>query len=127
MTFSDAIKTGFGKYSQFSGRARLSEYWWWVLFSILAQMIPYILFIAVVVGSEGTSSLTAVLGLLWFVVWAALIIPSLAVFVRRLHDSGKSGWFWLLGLIPLVGPIILIVFLVAAGDPGENQYGAPPV
>lgn len=126
MTFSEAIKTGFGKYSEFSGRARPSEYWWWVLFAFMAQMIPYLLFITLVIGSEGSSSTSTVIGGIWLIVWAALLLPSLAVFVRRLHDTGKSGWFFFLGLIPLIGPILLIVFLVGPGDPGQNQYGDPP-
>jgi len=125
MTFSQAVKTCFGKYTEFSGRARPSEYWWWILFAVVVQMIPYFLFIALVVGSEGTSSGATVVGGIWFVVWLGLILPSLAVFVRRLHDTGRSGWFFFLGLIPLIGPIILIVFLVGPGDPGQNKYGDP--
>lgn len=126
MTFSAAVKTCLGKYTEFSGRARPSEYWWWVLFALVIQMIPYFLFIALVAGNEGSTSLSTIVGAIWFVVWAALLLPSLAVFVRRLHDTGRSGLFFFLGLIPLVGPIILIVFLVGAGDPGQNQYGDPP-
>jgi len=125
MTFSQAVKTCFGKYTEFSGRARPSEYWWWILFAVVVQMIPYFLFIALVVGSEGASSGATVVGGIWFVVWLGLILPSLAVFVRRLHDTGRSGWFFFLGLIPLIGPIILIVFLVGPGDPGQNKYGDP--
>lgn len=126
MTFSEAVKTCFSKYSEFSGRARPSEYWWWALFAVIAQMVPYVLFIALVVRNEGSTSMSTVIGVIWVVAWAALLLPSLSVFVRRLHDTGKSGWFFFLGFIPLVGPIILIVFLVTAGDPGANQYGDSP-
>jgi len=126
MTFSAAIKTCLGRYAEFSGRARPSEYWWWVLFAVVIQMIPNFLFFALVAGNEGSTSLSTIVGGIWFLVWLALIIPSLAVFVRRLHDTGRSGWFWFMGLIPLVGPIILIVFLAGPGDPGQNKYGDPP-
>ena len=127
MTFSAAVKTCFGKYADFSGRARPSEYWWWALFAVIVQFIPYFLFVALLVGNEGSRSMATVVGGVWLVIWLALIIPSLAVFLRRLHDTGRSGWFWLMGLIPLVGPIILVLFLVGAGDPGRNKYGDPPV
>ena len=117
MGFADAISSGFNKYAQFSGRARPSEYWWWVLFVILLQTVLYTVFLAVDAGGL----VSALIG----VAFLALVIPSLAVFVRRLHDTGRSGWWWFLGLIPLIGPIVLIVFLVQPGDPGANEYGEP--
>ena len=126
MTFSEAIKSGFSKYSEFSGRARPSEYWWWVLFSVIVQTVTYVLLITVVASGDAGSMTSAVV-IIWVVVWAALLLPSLAVLVRRFHDTGKSGWFFFLGLIPLIGPILLIVFLVGPGDPGQNRYGDPPV
>jgi len=115
MTFGESISTCFQKYAEFSGRARLSEYWWWVLFIWL---------LSVVVNTVAwrVTPLYAIGGLLWL----GLLIPSLAVAVRRLHDTGRSGWFLLIVLIPLVGGIILIVFLATAGEPGPNQYGLPP-
>jgi len=126
MTFSEAVKTCFSKYSEFSGRARPSEYWWWVLFSVLVQTVTYVLLITVLATGGDSGSMTSVVVIIWVIVWAALLLPSLSVLVRRFHDTGKSGWFFFLGLIPLVGPIILIVFLVTAGDPGANQYGDAP-
>ena len=122
MTFGDAIRTCFSKYADFSGRARPSEYWWWVLFVVLVETVLWIVFVSVAAGDSGGAGLVG--GLLGVVV-LALIIPSLAVFVRRMHDTGRSGWFWFLGLVPIVGPIILIVFLVQPGDPGANKYGEP--
>ena len=88
----------------------------------LLQTVLYTLFVALAAGDSGGVGLV---GALLGIVLLGLIIPSLAVFVRRMHDTGRSGWFWFLGLIPVVGPIILIVFLVQPGDPGPNQYGDP--
>ena len=104
MGFFGAIKSVLGKYATFSGRARRSEYWWWVVFSFIWAWIPLV---------------NLILGLLLF-------LPSLAVAVRRLHDTGRSGWWLLLGLIPLIGAIVLIIFYATDGQPGENQYGPNP-
>lgn len=119
MSFGEALPTCFRKYATFSGRARPSEYWWWVLFNVLV-----VLALSVVAGGDLENNQTA--AALAGVAWLGLILPSLAVSVRRLHDTGRSGWFLLLPLIPLVGGIILLVFQVSAGDPGPNKYGDPP-
>ena len=103
------------RYAKFDGRASRAEYWWFYLGNFI------VLFVLAALGRA--SSLFVVL----YVVYAlALIVPTLAVAVRRLHDTGKSGWWLLIGLIPLAGFIILIVFLATAGNPGMNQYGPPP-
>ena len=108
MTFGDAIKVCFSKYADFNGRARRSEYWYWVLFSFL---------VGVVIG------LVPVLGQ---IVCLAFLLPGIAVSVRRLHDIGKSGLWYLLCLIPLVGAIVLIVLFCQDSQPGENKWGANP-
>lgn len=108
MNFLDAIKTCFSKYATFQGRARRSEYWFWALFTFL---------IAITIG------LIPIIG---FIINLALVIPSIAACVRRLHDTGRSGWLYLLNLIPLVGGIILLVFCVQDSHPGANQYGPNP-
>jgi len=112
-------------YANFEGRARRAEYWNYTLLHLLITIGFYILALALV--------LSIVFSLLVFVLWALLFIynmvillPTLAVAVRRLHDTNKSGWLILLGIIPLVGGIILIVFLATEGDRGTNQYGADP-
>lgn len=115
MSFQEAIATCFRKYADFSGRARRSEYWWWVLFNVIISSVLSFL----IRGGSGPSFLVSLLLL-------GLILPSLAVAVRRLHDTGRSGWFLLIAFIPLVGAIILIVFMATEGNPGDNQYGAPP-
>lgn len=104
LSFGDAISSVFSHYADFSGRARRSEYWWFFLLNIILSCIPY-------------------LGFVWALV---AIIPSWAVAVRRLHDIGRSGWNLLLGLIPVVGTILLIVWYCKEGDPKRNQYGEDP-
>ena len=114
MKFDEAIKSGFANYAKFSGRARRSEYWFFALFNFLvllaAQVVDGILF--------GTT-----IGLYYIVAALGLFIPSLAVAWRRLHDMGKSGGFIFIVLIPLVGAILLIVWLTTDSQPAKNQYG----
>ena len=103
------------KYAVFNGRAQRKEYWLFFLFNII---IAFVLgFIDGLIGSQG------VLGLLYSL---AVLIPSIAVSIRRLHDTERSGWWLLIGLIPLIGAIVLLVFMVQDSKPGQNQYGANP-
>ncbi|MDX9772620.1 MAG: DUF805 domain-containing protein [Bacteroidales bacterium] len=108
-------------YAGFSGRARRKEYWMFVLFNIIFAIIAVILdnVLGIAFGSIGY-------GPIYGLYMLALIIPSLAVSVRRLHDVGKSGWMLLIGLIPLVGAIWLLVLMLTDSIPGENQYGQNP-
>ena len=108
--FVDALKN---KYATFTGRARRTEYWMFVLFSIIFAIVASIID-AIITG-----------GLLGVVYTLAVIIPSIAVAVRRLHDTNRSGWWMLLGLVPLVG-LVLIYFLVLDSQPGDNEYGPNP-
>jgi len=106
-----------GNYATFSGRARRSEYWWFALTGVIVS-------VALNIVSSLSDGMNAVAGLVGLVYWLGTLIPSLAVAVRRLHDTGKSGWMLLLALIPLVGVIILIVFLASDSAKGSNKYGA---
>jgi len=121
-------KVVFENYANFSGRARRSEYWYFALCNFLISMILYIPLIATGALSgneEPDTSFFLFCGLL--VLYSlAIMIPSLAVAVRRLHDIGKSGWYYLVSLIPLVGGIILLVWFFTEGDPGSNQWGPNP-
>ncbi|MGG5818273.1 DUF805 domain-containing protein [Falsiroseomonas sp. HW251] len=119
MNFMDAVKTCLNNYANFSGRARRSEFWWFVLFNFCAQIAASIVdgIISAIIGFSALS----------FLVMLGLLVPGIAVSIRRMHDLGKSGWFILLGLIPIAGPIILIVFYVKPGQPGPNQYGPDPL
>jgi len=115
------------RYFDFSGRSRRKEYWLWTLFVVIVEVVLYSLIVGAVLGSDGQMS--AMVGLpfmLLMIFGLAIIIPGIAVTVRRLHDQDKSGAFILLVFIPLVGPIILLVFMCMEGTPGPNQYGPDP-
>lgn len=109
------------KYAVFSGRARRKEYWFFVLFNIIISIV-----LAVIDGVTGSFSPEAGMGLLGGIYTLAVLIPSIAVSVRRLHDTGRSGWWLLIALVPLIGAIVLLVFMVQDSKPGQNQYGANP-
>ena len=109
------------KYACFSGRARRQEYWLFFLFNIIAAIIVGV--ISSVLVSVTNVTAFAFLGTIYNL---AVLIPGFAVFVRRMHDIGKSGWWWLISFIPLIGIIVLIVFCCLDSQPGENQYGPNP-
>ncbi len=102
-------------YVNFNGRARRKAYWMFVLFNIIAAVI-----LSIVDGIIGTG------GLLGGLYALAVFIPGLALLVRRLHDIGKSGWWALIGLVPLIGVIVIIVFACMDSQPGTNAYGPNP-
>lgn len=108
------------KFAQFSGRARRSEYWYFTLFNILASIA-----LGILDAIFGTFSADAGMGVLGGLYTLAVIIPSLAVSVRRLHDTGRSGWWLLIALIPLVG-LVLLVFMAQDSSPGPNKFGPNP-
>ena len=111
------------KYADFTGRARRAEYWWFVLMNFI--VITAIAIVSLILYS--VSDTLGVLGIVIYAVYAlAVIVPGVAVAVRRLHDTNKSGWMILVGLIPLVGGILILVFYFTDGDPGPNQYGPSP-
>ncbi len=109
------------KYAVFEGRSRRKEYWYFVLFSAIFAFC-----IAFVEGMLGMIDPSIGLGYLTLVYYLFLIIPSIALSVRRLHDTGRSGWWYLLSLIPFVGSIILLIFYVEDSQPGTNEYGHNP-
>jgi len=116
-----AVSSVFSKYATFSGRARRSEYWWFVVFSIVVLGIAAGIDSAAGLGFEGQ-----VVGWVYAVVALVLVIPSIAVTFRRLHDTGRSGWWWLLSLLCGIGGIILLIFCLIPGNPGTNEYGPDP-
>jgi|SRR5690242_3613680 uncharacterized membrane protein YhaH (DUF805 family) len=121
MSFQDAVRTCLQqKYVDFSGRARRSEYWFFVLFYVIVRFVANI--IDSIIGTRGFAGGNGLLGVL---VGLALLLPGLSVGVRRLHDTGRSGWWILIALIPLVGVIVLLVFLIQDSH-GDNQYGPSP-
>ena len=109
------------KYAVFSGRARRKEYWYFFLFNFLITIV-----LLIIDGMTGTLTAEAGIGLLGGIYALAVLIPALAVSVRRLHDTDRSGWWLLIMLIPLIGVIVILVFTVQDSKPGENQYGSNP-
>lgn len=112
MGFQEAVVTVFRNYASFSGRAARSEYWWFALFSFLVSAAMTII--------DGSGMLASLWSLL-------VLLPTLAVGARRLHDIDRSGWWLLIGLIPLIGIIVLIWFFVTRGTDGPNRFGADPL
>lgn len=110
MTFVESVKTCFGKYAEFKGRASRAEYWWFILFLVLASGV----------GAALGERMQAAAMLVSF-------LPAISVTVRRLHDLGKSGWWYWLGLIPLVGAIILLVWFCRKGAAEPNDFGPDPL
>ena len=117
MNFGEAIKFGFSNYANFQGRSRRSGYWYWYLFTSIVS------FGFGVLTSGKTDNFFGILG---FLVSVALIIPSISYAVRRLHDTNRSGWRVLFILIPLVGWIFLLIWLVTDSEPGTNRFGENP-
>jgi uncharacterized membrane protein YhaH (DUF805 family) len=109
------------QYADFSGRARRKEYWMFVLFNMIFAIVAMILDNVLGIAMEGIGY-----GPLYGLYALAMLIPGLAVAVRRLHDVGKSGWMILIALIPLIGSIWLLVLMVTDSNAGENQYGQNP-
>jgi uncharacterized membrane protein YhaH (DUF805 family) len=118
MGFVEAIKRGFAKSTDWKGRASRSAFWWFQLFAFLAYLVAEIVFALIFKNWFGI--------LMMLVVGLALLLPSLSLIVRRLHDQDKSGWWLWIGLIPFVGGIILLLFYCLPGTPGPNQYGSAP-
>ena len=110
----DAVRIVLGQYANFNGRARRSEFWWFYLASFLASIVA-----AIIDGIIGAP-------IFQVIVFLGLIVPQLAVGARRLHDTGKSGWWQLLLFVPLVGFIVLIVFWAQDGHSAPNQHGPSP-
>jgi len=119
MDFVPAIKSGFQNYVNFSGRSCRSAYWFWLLFTFIVSIVANILDIALL-SALGLP----ILGLLWSL---AIILPSIAVGVRRLHDLDKSGWWILIGFIPIIGWIIFIIWACTKGTDGANRFGPDPL
>lgn len=108
------------KYVVFSGRARRKEYWMFTLFNVIISIVLSSL--DALIGTRNDSGF----GLLNGIYTLAVLLPSLGVLARRLHDTNRSAWWILIGLVPVVGFIVLIVFTVMEGNQGDNQYGPDP-
>jgi uncharacterized membrane protein YhaH (DUF805 family) len=113
MTFAEAVRDAFSKYVTFSGRSSRPAYWWWTLFNLIVVIAA-----AVIDAILGTWFITTIVSL-------GLLLPNLAVLVRRLHDSGHSGWWVLIGILPLIGFIVLLIFTLQPSDE-PNEWGSGP-
>lgn len=120
MGFIEAIKTVFTKYADFSGRARRSEYWYFTLFN---AAVNFLLGVLQQATGDGDFNIFGIISGLFALV---VLVPSLALCWRRLHDIGKSGTSYLLILIPIVGVILILVWACRDSQPGENVYGPNP-
>lgn len=118
MDFQTAVRTVFSKYATFSGRASRSEFWWWTLFTIIASFIASAIDVALGYGvyHQAGGPVSLVWGL-------AVFLPGLAVAVRRLHDIGRSGWWYLILFVPLIGWLMLLYWWTRPSEPGSNRFG----
>jgi uncharacterized membrane protein YhaH (DUF805 family) len=120
MTLTEAVKMSLARYASFGGRARRLEYWYFTLFHsltiLLAGVVSYLVMLAI----------PALAIVLYSIVIFGTLLPHLAVTVRRLHDVDRSGWWYLLGLVPLLGAIVLFVWFCTDGTRGPNRFGADP-
>ena len=124
MNMQTAIRTVFGKYVTFSGRAVRSEFWYWILFVVLVSIGLSIIDGAIIAPMTGHEAFAQEAGQpLQLLFNLATLLPTLAVTVRRLHDTDRSGWWILLGLIPIIGNLILLWWYIQRGTEGDNEYG----
>ena len=140
MSFMDSVKTCFGKYATFSGRAQRSEFWYFALFLLLGAIVLSFVDSAVfgpreVVMMSAADSFET--GMSFNMSWQpqpitgifmlATLLPNISATVRRLHDTGRSGWWYWIVLIPMIGIIVLLVFAASKGTDGDNDYGPDPL
>jgi uncharacterized membrane protein YhaH (DUF805 family) len=126
MDFGTAVQAFWSNYRNFKGRARRSEYWYIQLFLVTTSLAAAGIDLALMNGDVErfiANGGGGIVGLIWIL---ATIVPALAVLVRRLHDTGRSGWWAFIGLIPIAGAIVLLVFTVEDSTNQENTYGVSP-
>tara|TARA_R110002096_G_scaffold129819_2_gene278839 strand:- start:211 stop:579 length:369 start_codon:yes stop_codon:yes gene_type:complete len=116
MSFQEAISSGLSRYFDFNTRSSRSEYWFWVLFVFLLSIV-----------AGAIDGVVFGIPILRHLVMLALLVPGIAVGVRRLHDIDRSGWWYLIIFIPLIGILVLIYWFVQPGSPGSNEYGDNPL
>lgn len=126
LSFGQAISNCFSKYATFKGRARRSEYWWFALLMGIIGLIANVIQYYALFEMGLTIDQAQIVSIFPAIVYLVFFIPSLAVLWRRLHDTGHSGWCWLLSLIPIIGFIILLVWCCQDSDPMSNKYGPSP-
>jgi len=126
LDFQRALRSFWKRYRDLRGRSRRSEYWFIQLFLVVTNIAVAIIDLALMgwdVDRFIANGGGGIVGLVWILV---TIVPAVTVLVRRLHDTGKSGWWALVGFLPLVGAVVLLVFTVTDSSPGENKFGLSP-
>lgn len=119
--FVDGIKRGFRKYATFTGRASASEFWWFNLFSLIVFFGLFLL----AAPAASNRALGTFIAFVILLAWSGLVVPTIAVTVRRLHDTGRSGLNYLWTFVPFVGGIILLILVLGATTPSAERYGPP--
>jgi uncharacterized membrane protein YhaH (DUF805 family) len=126
MSFGTALRAFWSNYRNFKGRARRSEYWFIQFFLVATNLAAAAIDLALMDGDVDrfiANGGGGIVGLIWIL---ATIVPALAVLVRRLHDTDRSGWWALIGFVPIIGTIAILIFTVTDSTQGENRYGASP-
>ncbi|MCC7266699.1 MAG: DUF805 domain-containing protein [Caulobacteraceae bacterium] len=114
------------KYADFQGRARRSEFWLFWLFTFVVSFVLQIVGGMMGAGGDPTAMYSSPVMIVLLLFCLAILIPSIAVAIRRLHDTDRSGWWLLIGLIPIIGALVLLVFYVLPGTVGANKFGEDP-
>lgn len=127
MKFTESVKEFFSRYTDFRGRTPRSGYWWVVLFLVLGSFAMWALDMVFFQGMYPQDLLDQGLGPVSLLFIAATFIPNLALGFRRLHDTNRSAWWLLIGLVPFAGAVVLIVFYLLPSTPGDNNYGPNPL
>lgn len=127
MKFAESIREFFSRYTDFRGRTPRSGYWWVVLFLVLASFVMWALDMVFFQGIYPQDLLDQGFGPVSLLFIAATLIPNLALGFRRLHDTNRSAWWLLIGLVPFAGAVVLLVFYLLPSTPGENNYGPNPL
>ncbi len=125
VSFEEAVKRALANYCCFTGRASRSEFWWFSLFTTILSCVITLVF-AILTALFHSTAPSTIGTFVNYAVSLALFLPSFGLTFRRLHDTGRSGWWWLISLIPVAGLIILLVFLCSKSNPEANQYGEMP-
>ena len=123
-SFGEAVKRFFKKYATFSGRASRSEYWWYMLFNFVVYTALAVITNLGVNSYGEPTGLGIIAALLLLAFSLGVLVPGIALLVRRLHDGGFSGWMALLGLVPFVGGLIILVFTLLPSKPEGARFGA---
>lgn len=125
MGIQEAVKLFFARYTDFQGRSSRAEYWWAYLGIFLVVLVAYVLI--GIVASIGVSAVAGLISIVLAIFYLATIIPSIAIVVRRLHDIDKSGWWYFIAFVPLIGALLLLWWFCQPGTKGPNTYGADPL